>query len=86
MKPDPNLELVAEVAALLEESIDPNDFDAVIKKLETNPALMGSLMAVQFVSDAVHGNPSPDKRYTARIMQYIAAAEQRRIDDEASDK
>lgn len=86
MKPDPNLEQVAKVAALLEESIDPSEFDAAIARLEANPALMESLMAVQFVSDAVHGNPCPDKRYTARIMQFIAAAEQRRIDDEASDK
>lgn len=86
MKLDPNLELVAEVAALLEENIDPSKFDAAIKILEANPALMESLMAVQFVSDAVRGNACPDKRYTARIMQYIAAAEQQRIADEKSGK
>ena len=86
MKLDPNLELVAEVAALLEESIDPSKFDAAIKKMEANPALMESLMAVQFVSDAVRGNVCPDKRYTARIMQFIATAEQRRTADEKSDK
>ena len=86
MKLDPNLEQIAEVSELLEENIDPSKFDAAIAKLEANPALMESLMAVQFVSDAVHGNSCPDKRYTARIMQFIAASEQRRIDDEACDK
>ena len=86
MKSDPNLETVAMLATLLEENIDSDTFDAAIKQLETNPALMESLMAVQFVSDAIKGNPCPDKRYTARIMQFIADAEQRRIADEKNDK
>lgn len=86
MKSGPNLETAATVAALLEESIDPGTFDAAIKQLEANPALMESLMAVQFVKDAIKGNPCPDKRYTAGIMQFIAEAEQRRIADEKNDK
>ena len=86
MKPDPSLESVVKVAALLEEKIDHNSFDAALNELKVNPALMGSLTAVQFVKDAIRGNPGPDKRYTTGIMQFIAEAEVRRIADENSDK
>lgn len=86
MKPEPNLEGVAKVVALLEESTDSSTFDAAMRELGANPALMESLMAVQFVRDAVKGNPSPDKRYTQRIMQFIAEAERKRVADEKNQK
>ncbi len=86
MKPDPNLEMVSQVATLLDESIDPDQFDAAINQLAADPTLMESLMTVQFVKDAMRGNPCPDLRYTARIMQFIAKAEAQRIADEKSDE
>lgn len=86
MKSDPQIELVSLVAALLDDQIDPSTFDAATKQMEANPALMESLMAVQFVKDAVQGNPCLDQRYTARIMQFIATAEKHRISSEKSDK
>ncbi|MBC7500415.1 MAG: hypothetical protein H7315_07950 [Herminiimonas sp.] len=86
MKFVPDLESVATVATLLDENIDSSTFDAAIKELQTHPALMESLMAVQFVSDAMRGNPCPDKRYTFRIMRFIAEAENQRIADEQNDK
>ena len=86
MKLDPNLELVSQVAALLDESIDPDQFDAALQQLDTNPALMESLMTVQFVKDAMQGNPCPDHRYTARIMQFIGKAEAQRTADDKSKK
>lgn len=82
MKPDPNLEQIAKLATLLDESTDVNAFDDAMEQLELQPALMDSLMALQFVRDAMQGNPCPDKHYTARIMQFIAEAEQRRLADE----
>ena len=82
MKPEPDLDSIAKSAILLEENTDPSMFDAAMLELEANPALMESLMAVQFVRDAVQGNPCPDKRYTAGIMQFIAEAERKRIADE----
>ena len=86
MKSDPQIELVSQVAASLDDQIDPGSFDAEIKQMAANPALMESLMAVQFVKDAVQGNPCLDKRYTARIMQFIATAEAHRISSEKGDK
>ena len=86
MKLEPNLADVVKVATLLEESTDSDTFETALRTLDANPALMESLMAVQFVSDAMQGNPCPDKRYTARIMQFIADAERKRIADENSDK
>ncbi|MEC5218715.1 hypothetical protein RCH09_003689 [Actimicrobium sp. GrIS 1.19] len=86
MKPTPNLEGIAIVATLLEESTDAITFNAAMLELGANPGLMESLMAVQFVKDAIQGNPCPDKRYTAGIMQFIAEAERKRIADEKSDK
>lgn len=78
MKSDAKLESVTKLAVLLEENIDPGEFSVAMKQLEDNPALMGSLMAVQFVRDAVQGNSTPDLRYTQAIMQFIAEAETRR--------
>ena len=86
MKSDPQIELVSQVAALLDDQIDPSTFDAAMKQMEAIPALMGSLMAVQFVRDAIQGNPCLDKRYTARIMQFIATAEKHRTSSEKGDK
>lgn len=86
MKSEPKLEHVVAVAALLEENIDVASFNAALQELEMNPALMASLMSVQFVKDALHGNPCLDKQYTARILRYVAAAEKQRIDDEKSDE
>ena len=86
MKSEPIKDDVAKVAPLLEESTDYATFETALKTLDANPALMESLMTVQFVKDAMQGNPCPDMHYTARIMQYIADAERKRIEDEKSDK
>lgn len=86
MKQDPNFEIVANLAGLLEDNINSETFDATVKEIENNPALMELLMAVQFVSDAIKGNPCPDLRYTERIMQFIANAEQQCTADEKSEK
>ena len=86
MKFDANLQRVAKVAALLEETTDPNEFDVAMQEIDANPDLMGSLMAVQFVRDAIQGNPTPDLRYTKAIMQYIADAEATSAVDEKNDE
>lgn len=86
MKQEPNLESLAIVATLLEESTDSSTFDAAMLELGANPGLMESLTVVQFVIDAIQGNPCPDKRYTAGIMQFIAEAEGKRIADGKSNK
>lgn len=86
MKQEPNLDSIATVATLLEESIDSSTLDSAMRELEADPGLMESLMVVQFVTEAIQGNPCLDKRYTAGIMQFIAEAERKRIADEKSDK
>jgi hypothetical protein len=63
------------VLSLLDDDIGVEFFDSAIDELGANPLLMGSLMAAQFVRDALNGNPCPDRRYTARIMQFIALSE-----------
>jgi hypothetical protein len=63
------------VLSLLDDDIDVESFDSALDELGANPLLMGSLMAAQFVRDALNGNPCPDRHYTARIMQFIAASE-----------
>jgi hypothetical protein len=63
------------IQALLEDEIDATTFDGAMAELGANPASMRSLANVQFVNDALQGNPSPDRRYTARIMKFIAKAE-----------
>ena len=68
---------------MLEENIDLNKMNAALKELEMYPALMGSLTAVQFVKDALRGNPCLDKGYSAGIMQFIAVAEAKRMADES---
>lgn len=86
LKSDATLEIVTKLAVLLEESIDPGEFSVAMLQLEENPALMGSLMAVQFVRDAVQGNSTPDLRYTQAIVQFIAEAEARRKTAEKDDR
>jgi hypothetical protein len=69
------------VLSLLDDDIDVASFDSALDELGANPLLMGSLMAAQFVRDALNGNPCPDRHYTARIMQFIAASELKPIAD-----
>lgn len=83
---DANLQRVAKVAALLEETTDPTEFAVAMQEINANPELMGSLVAMQFVRDAVRGNPTPDLRYTEAIMQYIADAEAKPAADEKNDE
>jgi hypothetical protein len=66
---------VEKVLSLLDDDIDVASFESALDELGANPLLMGSLMAAQFVKDALNGNPCPDRYYTARIMQFIAASE-----------
>jgi hypothetical protein len=66
------------VQALLDDETDAATLDATLGILQATPSLIGSLMATQFVKDAINGNPCPDRHYTMRIMQFIAAAEARR--------
>ncbi|MBC7455523.1 MAG: hypothetical protein H7335_17895 [Massilia sp.] len=61
--------------ALLEEHMSITAFQVAIEELDASPALFESLMAVQFVKDALQGNDCPDRHYTAAIMRFIAAAE-----------
>lgn len=75
MKSDATLESVCALTVLMEDDIDAAEFEVAMKELEENPALMESLMAVQFVRDAVQGNATPDLRYTQAIMQFIVKAE-----------
>ncbi len=63
------------VLALLEDEIDSTTFDKAMAELGAHPNSMQSLTSVQFVKDALHGNTCPDRRYTARIMKFIAKAE-----------
>jgi hypothetical protein len=63
------------VLQLLEEDISDTAFQAAIEELDASPALFESLVAVQFVKDALRGNCCPDRHYTAGIMRFIAAAE-----------
>jgi hypothetical protein len=67
-----------DVQALIDDETDAATLDATLGILRAAPSLMGSLMAAQFVKDALNGNPCPDRHYTLRIMQFIAAAEARR--------
>jgi negative regulator of sigma E activity len=64
-----------EFSALLEDEIAPVEFDAILNSLRSEPALVESFRAQQFVRDALAGNPCPDRRYTERIMAFIAREE-----------
>jgi hypothetical protein len=66
------------VQAPLDDETDAATLEATLGILRATPSLIGSLMAAQFVKDAINGNPCPDRHYTMRIMQFIAAAEARR--------
>jgi hypothetical protein len=61
--------------ALLDDETDAAALDATLSTLRATPSLMGAFTAAQFVKDALNGNPCPDRHYTRRIMQFIAAAE-----------
>jgi hypothetical protein len=63
------------VQALLDDETDATALDSTLSTLRATPSLMGALTAAQFVKDALNGNPCPDRHYTLRIMQFIAAAE-----------
>jgi hypothetical protein len=69
------------VMPLLEDEVDVSVFDAAVAQLETDPALIDSLIAAQLARDALHGNPAPDRNYTLRIMKFIADAESTPDDD-----
>ncbi len=69
---------IERVLQLLEEDISGTAFQAAIEELDASPALFESLMAAQYVKDALQGNCCPDRHYTAAIMHFIAAAEAER--------
>ena len=75
----PSSDSIERVLPLLDEDISTTAFQAAIEELDASPALFESLMAVQFVKDALQGNPCPDRHYTAAIMHFIAAEEAERI-------
>jgi hypothetical protein len=76
------LDQAEKVLSLLDDDGDVTTVNAVLETLHATPSLMGSLMAVQFVKDALNGNPCPDRHYTARIMRFIETSEAQRGHDD----
>jgi hypothetical protein len=65
----------ANISALLDDDIAPDEFDAIFDAVTTKPVLIESFRSQQYVRDALGGNACPDRHYTARIMAFIARAE-----------
>lgn len=79
MNSNPSSDSIERVLPLLDEDISSTAFQAALEELDASPALFESLMAVQFVKDALRGNCCPDRHYTAAIMRFIAVEEAERI-------
>lgn len=59
------------ISALLDDEISSAEFTILSAQFSANPALIGTLKAQRYVSDALAGFASPDYCYTERIMAYI---------------
>ncbi|MFT5963161.1 MAG: adenine deaminase [Burkholderiaceae bacterium] len=71
---------------LLDDEMSQSEFDAALAVIKADPAMMTALAASQFVNDALQGHLCLDDNFTARIMQYIAVSEAKRLaesDDES---
>ncbi len=76
----------AAIAALLDDEIDVTEVAAIFRAIDGEPTLVSLFAAIQFVRDALHGHPCPDRGYSRRIMRHIAQAEQRVREDVVVDE